>query len=152
MNTVQWSDTLRLDYEPMDRMHRELVDLLALAQHAPDAALAQAWAAVVEHTTRLFDQEDHWMRSTQLASAGNHVLQHRVVLNVLREGLVMARRGEHAPVREMADELAAWFVKHTQSLDAALALHMRGHPEVARQAPYRTRRNQPDAARHHRPG
>ena len=58
-------------------------------------------------------------------SADNHILQHRVVLNVLREGLVMARAGDLQPVREMAGELAAWFAKHTQSLDAALALHMR---------------------------
>ena len=26
----------------------------------------------------------------------------------------------------MAGELAVWFAKHTQTLDAALALHMRG--------------------------
>jgi hemerythrin len=48
-----------------------------------------------------------------------------VVLNVLREGLALARTGQYAAVREMAGELAAWFAKHTQSLDAALALHMR---------------------------
>ena len=52
-------------------------------------------------------------------------MQHRVVLNLLREGEVMARSGQLAPVREMANELAGWFIKHTQSMDAALALHMR---------------------------
>lgn len=125
MNTVEWSDALHLDYEPMDRVHREFVDLLALAQSAPDASLAQAWSAVLDHTVQHFGREDEWMRKTRFSAADNHILQHRVVLNVIREGLVMARAGNWAPVREMAGELAAWFAKHTQSLDAALALHMR---------------------------
>lgn len=131
MNTVEWSDALLLDFEPMDAVHREFVDLLALAQSAPDATLAKAWGAVVEHTVHHFGREDDWMRKTRFASADNHILQHRVVLNVLREGLVMAQAGRLAEVREMAGELAVWFAKHTQSLDAALALHMRREPAAA---------------------
>lgn len=125
MNTVEWSDALLLDFEPMDAVHRELVDLLTLAQNASDAALPQAWAAVVEHTASHFGREDEWMRQSRFAMADNHMLQHRVVLNVLREGLGMARSGQLSAVRQMAGELTAWFVKHTQSLDAALALHLR---------------------------
>ena len=130
MNTVEWSDALLLDFEPMDKVHREFVDLLSLAQHAPDEALPQAWSAVLEHTAHHFAREDDWMRKTRFAAAENHILQHRVVLNVLREGLAMARAGDLQPVREMAAELAAWFAKHTQSLDAALALHMRSQTTV----------------------
>lgn len=131
MNTVEWSDALSLDFEPMDKVHREFVDLLALAQSAPDSALPQAWSAVVDHTAQHFGREDEWMRKTRFSSADNHILQHRVVLNVLREGLVMARTGDIERVREMAGELAAWFAKHTQSLDAALALHLRREPELS---------------------
>jgi hypothetical protein len=50
------------------------------------------------------------------------------VLHLLREGLAGARMGDLAPVRQMARELGVWFKRHTQSLDAALALHMRRHP------------------------
>jgi len=131
MNTVKWSDALLLDFEPMDAVHREFVDLLALAQNASDAVLPKAWAAVVEHTVGHFGHEDEWMRKTHFSSAENHIIQHRVVLNVLREGLAMAQAGQMEPVREMAGELAVWFAKHTQSLDAALALHMRREPTSA---------------------
>lgn len=124
--TVQWTDALLLDYEPMDKVHRSFVDLLARAQNAPDDELADCWSAVVDHTIRHFGREDEWMRRTAFSAADNHIIQHRVVLNVLREGLALARTGQYAAVREMAGELAAWFAKHTQSLDAALALHMRG--------------------------
>ena len=92
MNTVEWSDALLLDFEPMDKVHHEFVDLLAMAQSAPDNALPQAWSAVLDHTVHHFGREDEWMRKTRFASADNHMLQHRVVLNVLREGLANAKR------------------------------------------------------------
>lgn len=126
MHTVEWSDALLLEYAPMDDVHHAFVDLLALAQGAPDAALPQAWSAVIDHTVMHFGREDEWMKRTRFAAADNHIMQHKVVLNVLREGLALARSGELAAVREMAGELAVWFAKHTQTLDAALALHMRG--------------------------
>ena len=126
MNTVEWTDALRLDYPPMDDVHHAFVDLLALAQTAPDEALPQAWSAVLDHTVLHFGSEDEWMRHTRFAAADNHIMQHKVVLNVMREGLALARAGDLKAVRDMAGELAVWFAKHTQSLDAALALHMRG--------------------------
>ncbi|MDZ4187109.1 MAG: hemerythrin [Hydrogenophaga sp.] len=144
MNTIEWTDALVLDFEPIDTLHHAFVDLLAQAQQAPDDALPQAWTALVNHTMAQFDWEDTWMQRTGFSSAPNHTLQHRVVLNLLREGLAMARTGQLAAVREMADELAAWFAKHTQSQDAALALHMRRHPTTASNGSHR-RRTRPTA-------
>jgi hemerythrin-like metal-binding protein len=131
MNTLEWSDALVLGFEPMDRMHREFVALLGQAQNATDAQLPSAWSAIVDHTARLFERENQWMRKTRFAGATDHMLQHRVVLNLLRDGLAMTRRGDLPPVREMAQELATWFVKHTQSLDAALALHLQGQADTS---------------------
>lgn len=127
METVQWSDALRLDLDPMDAMTRELVRLLACAQTAGDGELTPAWADLVAHTAAHFGQEDTWMRETGHGQGDAHALQHRVVLNLLREGLAQAQCGQLAPVRQMASELAAWFTRHVQSFDAALALHMRRH-------------------------
>lgn len=128
MKTMEWSDSWQLGCAPMDEVHHEFVELLAKALAASDADLPQVWASLVEQTIQHFAMEDGWMRDTGFASAQNHMLQHRMVLNLMREGLGMARAGQFKPVREMADELGAWFVKHTQSLDAALALHMQQEP------------------------
>jgi len=125
MPTLNWSDTLVLDFAPLDEMHREFVNMLAEVETCPDADLAQHWDALVKRTQALFGREDDWMKSTRFSSGSNHSLQHRVVLNVMREGLGMARSGNNKQVRGMAAELARWFAKHIQSLDAALALHMR---------------------------
>lgn len=128
MHPIEWTDALRLGYQPMDQVHHELVDLLALAQTAPDEALPQAWSAVLEHTVQHFGREDDWMRQTRFTPADGHMLQHRMVLNLIREGLAMARSKQLQPVREMADELAAWLLKHIQQHDAALALHLQREP------------------------
>lgn len=128
MNTIEWSDALVLDFEPIDTLHHTFVDLLAQAQRASDTDLPQAWTSLVNHTMALFDWEDAWMQRTGFSSASSHTLQHRVVLNLLREGLALARSGQLSAVREMAAELAAWFPRHTQAQDAALALHMRRSP------------------------
>ena len=132
MSPIEWTEALQLDHEPMDRVHREFIGLLAAAERARDAELASAWGALVDHTAAQFAMEDRWMLETRFAGAADHQLQHRVVLNLLRDGLGMARQGQYPAVREMAAELAAWFAKHTQALDAALALHMRRQPEPRR--------------------
>lgn len=125
MEAAKWTPALLLGYDPMDEAHQAFAALLARAQAASDTDLPQAWAELVAHTAHHFGREDEWMARTTFASAAQHTMEHRVVLNLMREGLGQARAGQLAPVRQMAGELWAWFQRHTQSLDAALALHMR---------------------------
>jgi hemerythrin-like metal-binding protein len=125
MPSLPWSEALALDLPLMDDTHREFVDLLAQAEAADDAALPALWDALVDHTTEHFGREDAWMRDTRFASGNCHAVQHKVVLQVLREGALHAGRGDLAPARQMIRELAIWFPQHAQSMDAALALHLR---------------------------
>lgn len=125
MTELTWSDALSLNLPVMDETHREFVELLAIVADAPDHALVDAWQALVEHTDRHFAQEDHWMRQARFASGNCHATQHRVVLSVLREGLALGVAGRMDAIRQMAHELAIWFPQHAQSMDAALALHLR---------------------------
>ncbi|KAF1046319.1 hemerythrin domain-containing protein [Xylophilus sp.] len=122
MAALEWSDALALDLPLMDDTHREFVDLLAAVEHAGDVALPAAWQALVDHTDDHFGQEDRWMRATRFSSTNCHSTQHQVVLSVMREG---AARGDLAVIRQMARELAVWFPQHAQTMDAALALHLR---------------------------
>ena len=121
-----WSDALVLELDFMDDTHREFVDLLASVETADDADLLIRFEALIDHTDDHFGREDRWMRETQFSSSNCHTLQHTVVLQVMREGL---KRGQEqndlALVRQMAKELGVWFPQHAQSMDAALALHLR---------------------------
>jgi hemerythrin-like metal-binding protein len=125
MAQLEWSDALALDLPLMDHTHREFVDLLAAVEQADDASVLATWVALVEHTDRHFAQEDEWMASTRFASGNCHSMQHRVVLQVMREGTQRAEQGDLKVLRVMASELALWFPQHAQSMDAALALHLR---------------------------
>lgn len=125
MALLTWSDTLTLGYPPMDDLHRQFVDKLSDVDTCANAELPGAWSALIDCTQCLFERENSWMVDTHFSSAHNHTMQHKVVLNVMREGLAKARAGHASDVRNMAAELARWFSKHIQSLDAALALHMK---------------------------
>ena len=122
MASLEWSPALALDMACMDDTHREFVDLLAAVDAADDAAVPAPWQALIDHTVEHFGQEDRWMQATGFGSANCHSLQHKVVLEVMREG---AASGQPAVIRQMARELGGWFVAHAQSMDAALALHLR---------------------------
>ena len=125
MPPLEWSAALALDLPLMDDTHREFVELLALSASADDATLLQHWQTLVDHTDDHFGREDHWMQSTGFSSANCHSMQHQVVLQVMREGATRGRAGDLALVRQMAHELGLWFPQHAQSMDAALALHLR---------------------------
>ncbi len=125
MAALQWSEALALELPAMDEVHQEFVLLLAEVEAAEDAQLRGRWDELIAHTQMHFDQEDRWMRSTGFSSSNCHSLQHKVVLQVMREGAAKAAQGELAVIRSMAGELAAWFVHHAQTMDAALALHLR---------------------------
>lgn len=126
MTTLQWSEALALDVPAMDDTHREFVDLLAnVEQAADDTRLLAAWNVLVEHTVQHFEQEDRWMRDTRFTSTNCHTTQHHVVLQVMREGATRGANGQMDLIRPLARELGLWFPQHAQSMDAALALHLR---------------------------
>lgn len=120
-----WSEALALDLPVMDDTHREFVDLLAAVVSASASQLLNAWRALIAHTQDHFDREDQWMQATGFSASNCHAMQHKVILQVMRDGEQRGVRGEYAVVRQMADELGIWFVQHAQTMDAALALHLR---------------------------
>ena len=126
MSTLLWSDSLALGLPFMDDTHHEFVDLLATVVKASDADLLPAWQVLIDHTVDHFGMEDQWMQSTRFSSSNCHSMQHGVILQVMREGATRGHAGELGVVRQMAHELGIWFPQHAQSMDAALALHLRG--------------------------
>ena len=124
MPTLAWSPELMLGVPAMDATHEEFVALLATVEQAPDDAVVADWAKLVEHTQQHFDNEDRYMRATGFAATNCHTTHHAMVLNVLRQGLAMGQAGQLEPIRQMARELATWFVQHADTMDAALAAHL----------------------------
>jgi len=124
MPALTWSPEFTLGIPAMDATHREFVDLLAAVDGAPDDALVARWATLIEHTSQHFASEDRYMQATHFPATSFHSGHHGMVLDTLRQGLARGRAGDLAPIRQLARELASWFVGHAESMDAALAAHM----------------------------
>lgn len=124
MATLQWSKELELDVPAMDATHREFVDLLTQVEEAGDATLLPLWRSLIAHTEAHFGQEDRWMEATGFSTGNCHSTQHKVVLDIMREGQKRAESGDLGMIRGMTPELASWFSYHAQTMDAALAQHM----------------------------
>jgi hemerythrin-like metal-binding protein len=122
---VQWSPTLGLEMPLMDDTHQACIALLANVVQAPNETLLSRWALLIDHTQEHFDREDQWMADTGFAAGNCHATQHSVILQVMREGGKRGLLGELDLVRHMAYELGLWLANHIQSMDAALALHLR---------------------------
>lgn len=125
MATLEWSDALALDVPAMDSTHQEFVALLAQAEVAGDAQLGALWGTLMAHTESHFGQEDRWMQATGFSAENCHTTQHKVVLEIMHEAAKHYASGDLGRVREMLPELANWFSYHAQTMDAALAQHMR---------------------------
>ncbi len=124
MATLEWSADLEMNLPAMDDTHREFVDLLAAVESAPDDQLLALWQGLITHTEGHFGQEDRWMVSTGFTVGNCHATQHKVVLDIMREGAKRCEAGDISMIRGMTPELAAWFSYHAQTMDAALAQHM----------------------------
>jgi hemerythrin-like metal-binding protein len=122
---LEWSDALALNLPEMDDTHHEFVTLLAMVVQSADASLLAAWDALITHTEDHFGREDAWMQDTGFSSSNCHATQHKVILQVMHEGAHHGKTGDLAVIRQMAYELGVWFPQHAQSMDAALALHLR---------------------------
>lgn len=124
MATLHWSAELELDVPAMDATHREFVDLLQQVEAAEDGQLLALWTHLIAHTEAHFAQEDRWMEATGFSTGNCHSTQHRVVLDIMREGRARGEGGDLTMIRGMTPELASWFSYHAQTMDAALAQHM----------------------------
>ena len=125
MPALVWSEDFAMDLPLMDETHQEFIDLLAVVEAAPDSTVIPAWQRLVEHTADHFGRENRWMVETRFAAGNCHTVQHKVVLDIIKDGAVKGAAGDLVMVRQMARELADWFPHHAQAMDAALAEHLR---------------------------
>ena len=141
MSSLVWSEELELNHPRMDATHQEFVAHLAqiedaLAEvhrhdgeaperaHALEALVAQ-FDAMIEHTVAHFGQEDRWMLDTGFAPENCHSLQHKQVLDLLREvRRRLVDKHEMEWMERLMPELIQWFLNHAQAADAGLAYHL----------------------------
>ncbi len=118
---LQWSDALLLGHGPMDRTHREFVEIVDAMLVDDDSRFANHLAAFIVHAQGHFGDEDRWMAESGFPAMDCHVDEHAAVLASAHEVQARVRAGDVAIGREFAAELARWFPSHAAHLDSAVA-------------------------------
>lgn len=124
MSAQQWSESLELGLPFMDSTHSEFMALLNAFIQMPNETGPVTWLALIEHTEQHFSREDRWMEKTGFSPSNCHTLQHRAILQIMREVSEREQKGEEGILLQTAEELSVWFVHHVQTMDAGLALHL----------------------------
>ena len=136
-DTLHWGDQFLLGYTPMDDVHEAFVKLIEQLQCAEDTALSGLLAELAVHLKQHFDMENDWMRETAFPPRDCHIDEHAAVMQSVLEVQGLLAQGNTAICRELVDELVAWFPRHADHLDSALAHWMTkrslgGKPVVVR--------------------
>jgi hemerythrin-like metal-binding protein len=114
-------------YQPMDNLHRELRDLL-IALSSPDAGdYGATLLDLHEHLLSHCAMEERWMTGCDFPSRACHRQEHEMLLEVISEVRRRFDAGDVEIVQRLAAELPRWFEIHANTMDAALAFHLRDH-------------------------
>lgn len=110
-------------FEPMDAVHREFHDLLADLQQPGDEG--EKLLALHEHLLRHCSQEERWMRESSFPACDCHEREHEMLLEAVAEVRRRFDAGDSEIVTRLAQELPHWFEVHANTMDSALAVHLR---------------------------
>lgn len=120
-----WFEGFVLGCDPMDATHRDFVDIVGRLLDADESELMARIAELLEHSEAHFAQENDWMAKTAFPPIHCHTDEHANVLAVIREVQRRLAGGDADVARNLARELPAWFANHAETMDMALANHMR---------------------------
>jgi hemerythrin-like metal-binding protein len=120
---MDWGERYELGVARMDETHREFVGHYnALAAASPEQFVA-LFDVFYAHTEAHFDQENRWMDAVDFPPC--HRGEHDRVLEVMREVRVRVEKGDAFLGRRLVEELHPWFDNHVDTMDAALAFHLK---------------------------
>ncbi len=110
-------------FAPMDDIHREFHELLAALSEPGDQG--EKLLALHAHLLRHCSQEERWMIDSGFPASACHAREHETLLEVVSEVRRRFDAGDSDIVRSLAEELPRWFEQHANTMDAALAVHLR---------------------------
>jgi hemerythrin len=118
-------DFFEVGFEPMDELHRQFGDLVVQLADPDGADYGALLLALHEHLLRHCALEERWMAQSDFPSCACHRQEHELLLEVVAETRRQVDAGDLEVARRLAQELPRWFEMHANTMDAALAFHLR---------------------------
>lgn len=114
-----------VNYESMDKTHREFVELANRALMATLTELPGLFRELLEHTEIHFAEEERLMQQSAFSALGEHRADHQRVLGEMTMFLQRAEKGRPRMAQDyLRQRLPGWFSLHLLTMDSALAAHL----------------------------
>jgi hemerythrin-like metal-binding protein len=122
---IEWSDSLRVGYEPIDDEHKTLTDLIGelyrrLIAGGGRAAVEDSLFDLADHVAAHFNHENNLMLGSGYPDRADHLLEHRMLidqLDTVLDGIDLI--DDDALIGALAF-VERWFLDHVRGADARL--------------------------------
>jgi hemerythrin-like metal-binding protein len=119
-------DEIFVGFSPIDELHREFQYLLDVLIDCKDADYGQHLVDLHEHLLRHCGVEEDWMRQERYPGYARHKREHEHLLESVSDVRRRCDAGDIDAVRAFSTELMPWFATHAQTMDAPLAVYLKG--------------------------
>lgn len=126
MALLEKTDTLILDYEPIDNDHDEFITLLNQLDSSGNADFPALFQHLYEHTEQHFDRENQLMKQFAFPAETEHKGEHQRVLGEFKQFKTRIDKGLITFGRSFVKErLPQWFQLHALTMDKALVAYIK---------------------------
>jgi len=124
---LAWDDSEHaLGVDDMDATHREFAALVNRLAASADADFPALFEQLVEHCGRHFTHEGSLMRISRFPALNEHEGEHHRIFGDLVQMRRAVQRGRLMLPRAFVKQgLQDWFLLHLNTMDAALAAHLK---------------------------
>ncbi len=130
MTHLRWTPAMRLGIDSMDQAHQRLLLALARLESGPDSALPLGLATLIASMEHNFRAEEQLMAAIDYPELARHRLQHRTIIEALRQAAPAAQDRDMAAsptaaptaAREIIALMPHWFLFHLTNMDMALSV------------------------------
>ncbi|MCG8048407.1 MAG: hemerythrin family protein [Candidatus Thiodiazotropha endolucinida] len=119
-----------LEFDSMDKTHLEFIELVNKLGSADREAFKTLFEQLVAHTNAHFKAENKLMYESGFPAIREHIGEHERILGDLnRMEMRVASGNILLPRAYVKDHLPGWFDLHAQTMDSALAAHLKTQPQ-----------------------
>ncbi len=124
---IKWSNKqFALGIEKIDQTRQEFVELVNKLYVAGNNEFPVLFAKFLDHLLIHFNEENKLIQNSAFPASREHINEHQRILYELIQLGVWAERGKTSQARAYVyEKIPNWFVKHTITMDSALAAHLK---------------------------